>query len=113
MLFNPEISVWLYQRQVDMRKQMNGLSILISSNMHKNPTSGELFLFFNKTANKIKILYWDRNGFCVWYKRLEKGIFKVPGEQSMLNFEQLRWLLDGLDLQDLQGYPKLNYTKFF
>lgn len=113
MLFNPEITVWLYQGQVDMRKQINGLSILVSSNMNKNPTNGELFIFFNKNTDKIKMLYWDRNGFCLWYKRLEKARFKVPKDKATLNYEQLRWLLDGLDLNDLQGYQKLSYTKFF
>lgn len=52
MLFNPEINVWLYQGQVDMRKQINGLSILISSNMNKNPTNGELFVFLIKLQIK-------------------------------------------------------------
>lgn len=113
MLFNPDITVWLCREQVDMRKQINGLSILISSNMNKNPTNGELFIFFNKHADKIKLLYWDRNGFCLWYKRLEKGRFKIPGDKDRLNYEELRWLLDGLDLTDLQGYQKLSYTKFF
>lgn len=113
MLFNPEINVWLYQGQIDMRKQINGLSILIASNMNKNPTNGELFVFFNKSSDKIKILYWDRNGFCLWYKRLEQGKFKIPNDKTTINYEQLRWLLDGLDLNDLQGHQKLGYSKFF
>lgn len=113
MLFNPEITVWVYQEKIDMRKSIDGLSIVIASMMNKNPNSGELFLFFNKSTNKIKVLYWDKNGFCLWYKRLEKGKFKVPQDKSELRFEQLRWLLDGLDLKNLQGHKSLSYQSFF
>ncbi len=113
MLFNPEITVWLYQDKVDMRKQIDGLAILVSSNMNKNPSNGEIFLFFSKRSDKIKILYWDKNGFCLWYKRLEKDSFKIPDNSEKINYEQLRWLLDGLDINNLQGYKKLNYSTFF
>lgn len=113
MLFNPEITVWLYQDKIDMRKQIDGLGILVSSNMNKNPTNGEIFLFFSKRSDKIKILYWDKNGFCLWYKRLEKGSFKIPCNKEKINYEQLRWLLDGLDINNLHGHKKLIYSTFF
>lgn len=113
MLFNPSISVWLYQDKVDMRKQIDGLSILVSSNMNKNPSDGGIFLFFSKRADKLKILYWDKNGFCLWYKRLETGSFKIPSNKEQISYEQLRWLLDGLDINNLHGHKKLNYSKFF
>ena len=113
MLFNPEITVWLYQGTIDMRKQIDGLGILVSSNMNKNPGNGEIFLFFGKRSDKIKILYWDKNGFCLWYKRLEKGSFKIPNNIEKINYEQLRWLLDGLDINNLQGHKKLSYNTFF
>lgn len=112
MWFNPEIIVWLYKDRVDMRKSINGLSIIVASNMAKNPSSGELFLFFNKGSDKIKILYWDRNGFCVWHKRLEAGRFKIP-QYTTITYEQLRWLLDGLDITNLHGYKKSQYQNFF
>lgn len=113
MLFSPEITVWLYQEKIDMRKQIDGLGILVSSNMNKNPSNGEIFLFFSKRSDKIKVLYWDKNGFCLWYKRLEKGSFKVPDNREKINYEQLRWLLDGLDINNLQGHKKLSYSTFF
>ena len=113
MWHNPEITVWLYKDRVDMRKSINGLSIVVASNMGKNPTSGELFLFFNKCANKIKILYWDRNGFCLWYKKLESGKLKIPQDESQISYEQLRWLLDGLDIKTLRGYKKSQYQNFY
>lgn len=112
MWLNPEITVWIYQDKVDMRKSINGLSIVVASSMKKDPNSGELFLFFNK-GDKIKILYWDRNGFCMWYKRIEKGKFKMPRNKSQISYEQLRWLLDGLDIDNLQGHKALKYKNFF
>ena len=113
MLFNPDIVVWLYQDKLDMRKSIDGLSMVVASQMKKNPSSGEIFLFFNKTADKLKILYWDRNGFCVWYKRLERGRFKIPSKHAIISYEQLRWLLDGLDLNKLEGHKKLSYKNFY
>ena len=113
MLFNPEVTVWLYQDKVDMRKQIDGLSIIVSSGMDKNPSNGEIYLFFSKRSDKIKMLYWDRSGFWLWYKRLEKGTFKMPINKQEINYEQLRWLLDGLDINNLQGHKKLNYSTFF
>ncbi|MGI9214249.1 MAG: IS66 family insertion sequence element accessory protein TnpB [Gammaproteobacteria bacterium] len=56
MLFNPEITVWLYQNKVDMRKQIDGLSILVSSNMDKNPNHGEIFLFYSKSSENKNII---------------------------------------------------------
>lgn len=112
MLLNPEITVWLYKDRVDMRKSIDGLSIIVAGNMAKNPSSGEIFLFFNKGADKIKILYWDRNGFCLWYKRLETSRFKIPKYES-ITYEQLRWLLDGLDISTVNGYKKSQYQNFF
>jgi len=69
----------------------------------QDPLSGHLFLFFNRSRDRIKILFWDRDGFCIWYKRLECGIFQIPraedGEQALeLTYEQLTKLLGGIDL---------------
>lgn len=114
MLFNPEVIVWLYNQRVDMRKSINGLSIIVASNMLKNPTNqGELFLFCNKGGDKLKILYWQKNGFCLWYKRLEKGSFKIPTELASINYEQLQWLLEGLDIRKFEGHKRLSYEKFY
>jgi transposase len=71
----------------------------------QDPLSGHLFLFFNRQRNRIKILYWDVDGFCIWYKRLEFGVFQLPvttkGERGIeLNCTQLKRLLDGLNLKD-------------
>ena len=72
------IKVYLALGHTDMRKSINGLSILVSEYMELNPFSGHLFVFCNRRQNMIKVLYWDRNGFCLWHKRLEKHSFNWP-----------------------------------
>lgn len=94
----------------DMRKSINGLSILVEQAMDLNPFSGDLFVFCNRLRNIVKILYWDRNGFCLWHKRLEQDRFKWPQsveEVIAIDQRQLQWLLSGLDIAD--AHRKLYY----
>ena len=79
MLF-PEagLKVWLYSEAADMRKSFDGLMTLAKNKMHENPVSGELFVFINRRQTQVKILYFDRSGYCIWMKRLEEGSFKKP-----------------------------------
>jgi transposase len=96
---NP-IRVYLALGSTDLRKAINGLSVLVERAMGLDPFCGDLFVFCNRRQNIIKILYWDVNGFCLWLKRLEKHRFKWPQrpEQVLrINRKQLDWLLAGLD----------------
>ena len=100
---------------VDMRKSIDGLSMLVANEFNQNPTDGSFYVFINKALNKIKILYFDKNGFALWYKRLEKGRFKPPkydGKIYTLDDAQLRWLLDGLDFKKLKKTTTLS-CKYF
>ena len=95
--------VYLALGSTDMRKSINGLSIMVERAMELNPFSGELFVFCNRRRNIIKILYWDRNGFCLWHKRLEQDRFKWPKSEKevmAIDRSQLQWLLCGLDIVD-------------
>jgi len=67
--------VYLAVGATDLRKAINGLSILAQQQMGQDPFGGGYFAFSNRTRNRIKVLYWDRNGFCLWQKRLERGIY--------------------------------------
>ena len=99
-----------------MRKSIDGLSVIVSEQLNKNPCGPEVFVFYNRNWDKLKILYWHKNGFCLWYKRLERGRFLLPkmtDEHYCLTEEQLRWLLDGLRIEELKGSPTLNYTTFY
>jgi transposase len=116
MLFGFNATIWLYDKPVDFRKQIDGLVILVADSLKLEPTSGQLFLFRNKTANKIKMLWWDRNGFWLFYKRFEKGklVFpKVRNEVLELTRDQMGWLLSGLDYSHSPQLPEVKATQFF
>lgn len=108
-------AIYLANFHVDMRKSIDGLSLLVYNHFDMNPADGSIYVFINKAINKIKLLYFDRNGFALWYKRLERGRFRfAAGSDGTCKLEesQLRWLLDGLDFLNLRGYPQLNYDLF-
>ncbi len=96
----------------DMRKSINGLSILVSDQLELDPLSGHLFAFCNRKRDIIKILYWDISGFCLWQKRLEKNRFRWPEtKESVLGIcgRELSWLLDGLTINQRDAHQKLSY----
>lgn len=110
------LKVYLVLGSTDMRKSVNGLSILVSEEVKLDPFSGHLFVFCNKGRSILKILYWDRNGFCLWYKRLEKERFRWPKDESELleiSSRELAWLLDGLELNQPTAYQSENYTNLY
>ena len=112
MMVTDSARVFVAVGHTDMRKSINGLSILVEQAMALNPFSGDLFVFCNRLRSIIKILYWDRNGFCLWHKRLEKHRFKWPqsaNEVVNIDQRQLQWLLSGLDIADAHG--QLYYQK--
>ena len=107
------IKVWLCTEPTDMRKEFDGLSAMVKHRMNEDPLSGQLFVFINKARDKIKVLYWERSGFCLWHKRLEKERFKWPehlaGDVLTLDGQQLNWLLDGYDLSVMRPHRSLSY----
>lgn len=108
--------IWLYSAPVDFRKQMDGLSLLIADQLELNPLSGQLFIFRNRQGNKIKMLWFDQQGFWLCYKRLEKGRFQFPCQSSdtcELTRDQLSWLLSGLDFTCQMALPSVQATHFF
>lgn len=105
--------VYLCTAPVDFRKAITGLSLLVEQSLGLSPFDPNLFVFINRRQDKIKLLYWEKNGFCLWYKRLEKERFKWPKDQTAPTFtltgEQLNWLLDGFDLWRNQPHKTLHY----
>jgi transposase len=99
----PSVKVFIASGATDMRKSIDALSILTQGTLEKDPFSGHLFVFCNRRGDKVKILYWDRNGFALWYKRLERGIFRMPKVQNRvfsIKPNELNLLLEGIDLTD-------------
>jgi transposase len=89
------VQVFLYAEPVDMRKSIDGLSVLVEQEMALSPSMDALFVFCNRGRDKIKLLCWERNGFIVWYKRLEKQRFRWPTSDDTLSLtgQELNWLL--------------------
>ena len=96
------IRVYLCTVPCDMRRSFDGLSMLAEHLVQCNPLSGHLFVYCNRRTDRLKILYWDRDGWAIWYKRLEAGTFQYPfseaGRREIAAWE-LGVLLEGIDLQ--------------
>lgn len=107
-------NVYLHRQPVDGRKQINGLSILVNQSMEHDPFGTGLFAFVNKGRDVIRLLYWDRTGFALWTKRLEKDKFRWPAKFDSdvieLDAKGLSWLLEGLDLAAFQPHQAVSYT---
>lgn len=102
--------VYLAAGTTDLRKSIDGLAALVQEGFGLDPFSPSLFVFCNRERNKIKILYWDLNGFWLFYRRLERGTFRWPtGSEGVVtvSYRELRWLLDGLSLSQRYAHPKV------
>lgn len=99
--------VWLAAGVTDMRKSIDGLAAIVKYQMGINPLEPAVFVFCGRRRDRIKLLYWDVNGFWLLYKRLEKGRFRWPAtgtESVLLTRRQLTWLLDGLHIEQRQAH---------
>ena len=110
------VKVYLVLGYTDMRKSVNGLSIMLAEHLGFDPLSGHLFVFCNRRKNILKVLYWDRNGFCLWYKRLEKDLYRWPAETVEvleMGCQELGWLLSGLDVKQSLAHPAAEYQQVY
>ena len=107
----PGPRIWLAAEATDMRCGFDRLAQRVQTVIGEDPLSGHLFLFRSRNGNRLKILTWDRDGYVLWYKRLEVGVFKlpriVPGSHSIeLRASELAMLLDGIDMAKLKRVPR-------
>jgi transposase len=103
--------VWLILGKTDMRKSIDGLAGIVSNHLGLDASNGQYFVFCGRKKNTVKILYWDRNGYCLWYKRLEEDRFRWPKTKEDIRAvtgEQLSWLLSGLDWE--KAYRERKYS---
>ena len=107
-------AVYLCREPVDFRKGIHGLAVLVEESLRLDPFSEQLFVFCNRRRDRVKILYWERSGFCLWQKRLERERFKWPrrvaDEVVTLSGQQLNWLLDGYDVMRLRPHERLHFS---
>ncbi|AGS80609.1 IS66 family insertion sequence element accessory protein TnpB [Leptospira noguchii] len=102
--------VYLRPGATDLRKSINTLTVIVEGKMKKDPYSESVFLFCNRKKDKLKMLYWDKSGFCLWQKRLEESKFPWPNSEEEVHkipVERFHWLLNGIDF--FKEHKKLKY----
>ncbi len=113
-LWPREMPVYLHRAPVDFRKQINGLAVLVSESMGLDTFKPALYVFTNGARNRVKVLYWDTQGFCLWLKRLEKHRFVWPlaanSEVLVLTGDQLNWLIGGYDIFRFPPHEALEFN---
>ena len=111
LVFKKFEQIYIYRPFIDFRKGIKGLAGFVQDHMNINPFKNYLFLFSNRKSDRIKVLYWDKNGFALWYKILEQEKFKWPyhldEENLVVDVKKLNKLLDGLDPWQI-GHKKLS-----
>jgi transposase len=103
------LRIFLATEPADMRKGFDGLSLLVRERIAQDPLSGHLFVFRNRGRDRIKILYWDRDGLALWYKRLEKGTFRFPEAKDgrvEVTPAEMAAVLEGIDLRHARRLPR-------
>lgn len=108
--------IYLCTAPADMRKGFDSLAALVSEVVGRDPLSGHLFLFLSRNRSRLKILYWDADGFALWYKRLEEGTFRLPSASGQtaaveLKASELAMMLDGIDLRSLKRGKRFSRAK--
>jgi transposase len=110
---SPAVKLWYCPEAVDMRLGFDGLFALVASRLHADPLSGHLFIFRNRTADRLKVLYWGGHGLCLWCQRLEKGRYHFPeapaeARSVELSAGQFQMILDGIDLSRVKRFKRFS-----
>lgn len=104
-------AVYLHRDAVDFRKSINGLAAIVELQMQLSPLADAIFVFCNRHKTQLKVLYWDKTGFCLWQKRLQQDKFPWPRKHSLtvlnVTSQQWEWLLDGCDFTQIKTHKPL------
>jgi transposase len=110
------VRIFLCLEPADMRRSFDGLAAVAEEVVGESPLSGHLFVFRNRRSDRVKVLYWDRDGYAIWYKRLEEGTFRFPtslnaasAQRAEVKASDLMMLLDGVDLLSVKRQRR--YTR--
>lgn len=108
--------IYISSANADMRKGIDGFASIAEQQFMLNPMSDVMFVFHNRHCDKIKLLYWDRDGYCLLHKRIERGRFIFPKhietEKNTISEDELCWLLHGLHIEEIRHYENLKSKKF-
>jgi len=108
-----QLKVYLHREPIDFRLNINGLALRVEQALGLDPFAACVYVFSNRRRDRVKLLGWDRNGFWLLLKRLEKDRFIWPSEEAVpaLSIEQLHWLLEGIDIATVQRHPSRVYAR--
>jgi transposase len=108
-----QLKVYLHREPIDFRLNINGLALRVEQALGLDPFAACVYVFSNRRRDRVKLLGWDRNGFWLLLKRLEKDRFIWPSEETVLalSIEQLHWLLEGIDIATVQRHPSRVYAR--
>ena len=109
----PSVRIFLCRVPVDMRRSFDGLAAMAEQVVRQDPLSGHLFVFRGRRGDRIKILHWDRDGYLLWYKRLEAGVFRFPpdpAEASEISATDLGLILEGIDLHSVKRQKRFSFS---
>jgi transposase len=105
---------FLYRHPTDIRKSFDGLSGIVQNELAQNPISGDVFIFINKRRTHIKLLFWEGDGFALYYKRLEKGTYELPQFHTQngmdISAQQLQLILGGVSLKNIKYRPRYQHN---
>ena len=115
---NSSLRFYLYQGVTDMRKSFDGLCGIVQSQLGRDPTSGEVFIFINRRRDRVKLLHWQNGGFVLYYKRLESGTFEFPftgdnGLYCQLSWRGLVMMIEGISLKNIKQRKRYSYQQDF
>ena len=110
------IKIYLADEPVDMRKAIDSLAAIVNEYFKTPANDGSVYIFYNKSWDRVKCLFWDKNGFVLYHKRLEKGKFKFGkniATDYLITSQQLNWLLAGLDFKLMAEFSELDFTHYY
>lgn len=103
--------IFLYRHACDLRRSFDRLAVIVRDELRQDPLSGDLYMFINRRRTMLKALYWDRDGYALWQKRLERGRFLLPdGEQSQIGTVELVHILEGVKVNGLKRLPRYKHS---
>lgn len=104
-----QLRVWLHRRPTDLRKSFDGLAALVKRELGDEPSNGALYVFTNRRRTLVKVLYYERGGYCLWSKRLEQGQFHVRFDglrKAAIDLTVLALIIDGIDTRAMRRFKR-------